>query len=93
MVVALPRWTPAGAGDELVISGGGTRNPALVEQLGTRVQPRPVALFDRLFFDGEAKEALVFAFLGYLTLNAKPGNLPGATGARGPRVLGHVTPA
>ncbi len=90
---AVERWTPAGAGDELVISGGGARNPALVEQLATRVQPRPVAPFDRLFFDGEAKEALVFAFLGYLTLNAKPGNLPGATGARGPRVLGHVTPA
>ncbi len=90
---AVERWTPAGAGDELVISGGGARNPALVEQLATRVQPRPVTPFDRLFFDGEAKEALVFAFLGYLTLNSKPGNLPGATGARGPRVLGHVTPA
>ena len=90
---AIERWTPADAGDELVISGGGARNPALVEQLATRVQPRPIAPFDRLFFDGEAKEALVFAFLGYLTLRGEPGNLPGATGARGPRVLGHVTPA
>ena len=39
------------------------------------------------------KEALAFAFLGYLTLRGEAGNLPGATGARGPRVLGHVTPA
>jgi len=49
--------------------------------------------FDQLFFDGEAKEALVFAFLGFLTLAGKPGNLAAATGARGPRILGHITPA
>ncbi|MGE5760819.1 MAG: anhydro-N-acetylmuramic acid kinase [Gemmatimonadota bacterium] len=90
---ALERWTPAGASDELVVSGGGARNPALVEQLAARVRPRPVRSFDELFFDGEAKEAVAFAFLGLLTLLGKPGNLPAATGARGPRVLGHVTPA
>ena len=90
---ALERWTPAQASDELVISGGGARNPALVEQLAARVQPRPVRAFDELFFDGEAKEAVAFAFLGLLTLLGKAGNLPAATGARGPRVLGHVTPA
>ena len=55
--------------------------------------PRPVVPFEDLFFDGEAKEALVFAFLGFLTLLGAPGNLPAATGARGPRVLGHITPA
>lgn len=89
---ALERWTPAAATDELVISGGGARNPALVEQLAARVRPRPVLPFHQLFFDGEAKEAVAFAFLGLLTLLGKPGNLPAATGARGPRVLGHVTP-
>lgn len=86
-------WTPAIAGEELVISGGGARNPALVEQLAARVHPRPVEMFDGLFFDGEAKEALVFAFLGHMTVSGRPGNLPAATGARGPRVLGHITPA
>jgi anhydro-N-acetylmuramic acid kinase len=90
---AIARWTPAGAGEELVISGGGARNPALVEQLAARVHPRPIVLFDGLFFNGEAKEAVVFAFLGHLTLSGRPGNLPAATGARGPRVLGHITPA
>jgi len=91
---ALERWTPDGGGDaELVISGGGARNPVIVEMLAARVRPRPVLPFDRLFFDGEAKEALAFAFLGFLTLAGKPGNLPAATGARGARVLGHVTPA
>ena len=89
----IERWTPARPDDELVISGGGARNPWLVELLAARVQPRTVVPFDRLFFDGEAKEALVFAFLGYLTILGRPGNLPAATGARGPRVLGHITPA
>ena len=89
----IERWLPAGREDELVISGGGARNPVLVAQLAARVRPRPVLPFDQLFFDGEAKEALVFAFLGHLTLAGQAGNLPAATGARGPRVLGHVTPA
>src|SRR6266581_2381754 len=89
----IERWTPARPSDELVISGGGARNPRLVELLTTRVAPRPVVPFEGLFFDGEAKEALVFAFLGFLTLLGTPGNLPAATGARGPRVLGHITPA
>ena len=74
-------------------AGGGARNPRLVELLTARVAPRPVVPFDRLFFDGEAKEALVFAFLAFLTVRGEPGNLPAATGARGPRVLGHITPA
>src|SRR5207249_4018876 len=84
----IERWTPARAPDELVISGGGARNPRLVELLAARVAPRPVVRFESLFFDGEAKEALVFAFLGFLTVLGEPGNLPAATGARGPRAAG-----
>ena len=90
---ALERWTPAPPDAELVISGGGARNPALVEMLVARVRPRPVVSFDQRFFDGDAKEAVAFAFLGWLTVNARAGNLPAATGARGPRILGHITPA
>ncbi len=87
------RLVDAGPQDELVISGGGARNPLLVELLAARVAPRPLVPFEQLFFDGEAKEALVFAFLGFLTILGKAGNLPAATGARGPRVLGCITPA
>lgn len=91
---AIEKWGKGEEGRtaELVISGGGARNPALVERLAAKVQPRPVVLFDQVFFDGEAKEAVAFAFLGYQTMSGKPGNLPAATGARGPRVLGHITP-
>src|SRR5204863_2408703 len=83
----------AGHADEIVVSGGGAKNPAIIERLVTRVQPRAVVLFDQLFFDGEAKEAVAFAFLGHQTVLGKAGNLPAATGARGARILGHITPA
>jgi anhydro-N-acetylmuramic acid kinase len=92
---AIARWG-AGKDDgsaEVVISGGGAKNPALVERLAAKIQPRPVVLFDQVFFNGEAKEAVAFAFLGYQTVMGRAGNLPAATGARGPRILGHITPA
>src|SRR5207247_10827262 len=51
---AVGRWG-LGAGDsgaEIVISGGGAKNPALVERLAAKVQPRPLVLCDPLFVDG-----------------------------------------
>jgi anhydro-N-acetylmuramic acid kinase len=78
---------------DVVRSGGGARNPALVAAL-ERAWPGALhRSFDDLFFDGDAKEAVAFAFLGYLTWTGRPGNEPGATGAAGPRVLGSITPA
>ena len=52
-----------------------------------------VCIFDQLYFDGEAKEAVAFALLGYLHLSGRAGNVPSATGARGPRPLGSLTPS
>ena len=87
---AVHRWAP-GAG-EIVVSGGGVHHPGLMASLAALVAPVPVRRFDELFFDGDAKEAVAFALLGYLTLHGQPGNLPAATGARGARVLGSITP-
>ena len=78
---------------ELVVSGGGAENPALVEAIGSALPDVVVRRFTDLFFDGEAKEAVAFALLGYLHLSGEPGNLPSVTGARGPRILGQLTPA
>jgi len=78
---------------DVVISGGGARNPALVGALTAALAPLPVRMFDTVFFDGDAKEAVAFAFLGRLFLERRAGNVHGATGARGPRVLGKLTPA
>jgi anhydro-N-acetylmuramic acid kinase len=87
---------------EVVLSGGGAKNPTLVEMIRTALSahassrnmraPR-VALFDDCFFDGEAKEAVAFALLGYLTLRGESGNVPKATGAREPRTLGVMVPS
>ena len=79
--------------EEIFLSGGGARNPALARAITEAVAPKTVRDFDRTFFDGEAKEAVAFALLGYLHLMGRPGNVPTATGARGPRILGKRTPA
>jgi anhydro-N-acetylmuramic acid kinase len=57
------------------------------------VAPIEVRQFSDEFFDGEAKEAVAFALLAYLHLSGRPGNVPRATGARGSRILGKLTPA
>lgn len=78
---------------EVFLSGGGARNPALVRAITEAVAPRLVLDFDQAFFDGDAKEAVAFALLGYLHLTGRAGNVPRATGASGPRILGKRTPA
>lgn len=91
---AVGRWTPAGV--EVVASGGGCHHPGLMSSLARHLADHgghPLRRFDELFFPGDAKEAVAFALLGYLTLHGQPGNLPAATGAGGSRVLGAVTPA
>ena len=76
---------------EVLVSGGGARNPALFDALAAELSV-PLRRFEEIFFDGEAKEAVAFALMGYLHLLGEPGNVPGATGARGPRILGKLTP-
>lgn len=78
---------------EVVLSGGGAKNPALVRAVERAVRPLEVVRFDDLFYDGEAKEAVAFALLGWLHLESREGNVPAATGAAGPRLLGKLTPA
>ncbi|MFL5561330.1 MAG: anhydro-N-acetylmuramic acid kinase [Gemmatimonadaceae bacterium] len=89
---AYRRFIPEPVADVL-LSGGGARNPALVEAIRAELPDRSVRAFSDVFFDGEAKEAVAFAFLGWLHLRGRAGNVPAATGARGPRILGKRTPA
>ena len=95
VAAAVGRWVPPGA--EVVASGGGCHHPGLMNglarHLGALPGAPPLRRFDELFFPGDAKEAVAFALLGYLTLHGQPGNVPAATGAGGARVLGTITPA
>jgi anhydro-N-acetylmuramic acid kinase len=92
---AVGRWVPGDA--EVVASGGGCHHPGLMAALRRHLDAlpgrHPLRAFEELFFPGDAKEAVAFALLGYLTLHGQPGNVPAATGAAGSRVLGTVTPA
>ena len=92
IAMAYDAFIPEPVGD-VVLSGGGARHPGLVRRLTALLAPRKVVHFDALFFDGDAKEAVAFALLGWLHLRGLAGNVPAATGARGPRVLGSYTPA
>lgn len=83
---------------EVILSGGGAKNATLVDAIRIALnaaswwradRPLTVTQFDDVYFDSEAKEAVAFAFLGYLHLAGRCGNIPSATGARGARILGH----
>jgi anhydro-N-acetylmuramic acid kinase len=77
---------------EVLLSGGGAKNHALADMIDRATHPLAVHRFADHYFDGEAKEAVAFALLAYLHIESEPGNIPRATGARGPRVLGKLTP-
>ena len=85
---------------EVIVSGGGARNPALMAMLGqaleeVRARNEPavrVMAVDVLGLPAEAKEATAFAILAYETWHGRPDNLPTATGARHRVILGSITP-
>ena len=82
-----------GSGADLIVSGGGARNRTLMAMLAKRLpQPRcTVRTSDDFGLPSAAKEAAAFALLAWYTWHHKPGNVPAATGARRPVVLGQVT--
>ncbi|AWT51186.1 anhydro-N-acetylmuramic acid kinase [Mycolicibacterium smegmatis] len=77
---------------ELFASGGGTRNPVLMRMIGEELPSVPVSPTDQLGLPSDAKEALAFAILGFLSVHGLPGTLPSGTGARRAAVLGSITP-
>jgi anhydro-N-acetylmuramic acid kinase len=80
-----------GAGT-VVASGGGVENPVLMRALTTHLAGTRLVTSDELGLPSGAKEAYLTALLGWLTWHGIPANVPGATGARGPRLLGSITP-
>jgi anhydro-N-acetylmuramic acid kinase len=78
---------------EFVVAGGGAKNAALMGMLRAGLEPLgvKVRLMEELGVPAQAKEAVAFALLGWLTWHGLPGNVPAATGARRAVVLGKVT--
>jgi len=76
--------------DELIVTGGGARNPLMIAQLAAAIPGIEIVSADRFSVPIEAKEAFVFAVLAYETYHRRANNLPSATGARRPVVLGKI---
>jgi anhydro-N-acetylmuramic acid kinase len=88
-----PRLADSGlARLQVILGGGGAKNPTLRRMLLERIRPAVVLTQENLGNSNAAKEAMAFAILAYETLNHKPSNVPAATGARHRAVLGKIIP-
>ncbi|MDR3741315.1 MAG: anhydro-N-acetylmuramic acid kinase [Terracidiphilus sp.] len=78
---------------DYIVSGGGARNATLMAMLAVRLAPLgcELAASEQFGMPAEAKEAAAFALLAWQTWHQLPGNVPSATGARRPVILGQVT--
>jgi anhydro-N-acetylmuramic acid kinase len=83
-----PRWPIA----EVVVCGGGARNPVLRGLLQDGIQPRRLTTPEDYGYPNDALEALLFAMLAHATLAGYPSNIPRSTGARHPTILGKIVP-
>jgi anhydro-N-acetylmuramic acid kinase len=81
-----PKWRV----NEVILSGGGARNSALLERLGKRLDRMEFSTSDKYGIPAEAKEALAFAILANELLSGNYTNLPSVTGARRPMPLGKI---
>ncbi len=82
-----------GCGVDYIVSGGGARNATLMAMLAARLEPMgcELAASEEFGLPAEAKEAAAFALLAWQTWHHLPGNVPRATGAMRPAILGQVT--
>jgi anhydro-N-acetylmuramic acid kinase len=80
------------AGLEVILGGGGAKNPTLRSMLIEEPPSIRVLTHEDFGIDNQAKEALAFAILAHETMRGRAANIPSATGARLPVVLGKIVP-
>ncbi len=78
---------------ELIVSGGGAKNPTLLAMLKSQLTPLEIGLHfsDEFGVPSEAKEAVAFAVLAHQTWHHRSSNIPSATGAKRPAILGKIS--
>jgi anhydro-N-acetylmuramic acid kinase len=76
---------------QLIVSGGGAHNPLILAQLAAALPQIEIVRSPQLGVPEHAKEAFAFAILAYETLHQRPSNVPSATGARRPAILGKIS--
>ena len=77
--------------DELIVSGGGVHNRTMMGYLQAFLPEVKLRTSTEFGIDSDAKEAIAFAILAHETWHRRPSNLPSATGARHPVILGKVS--
>jgi anhydro-N-acetylmuramic acid kinase len=82
-----------GSYQELVVSGGGAKNPTLLSMMSTELAKLGIQLrlSDAFGLPTEAKEAVAFALLAFQSWHRQPSNIPSATGASRPAILGKIS--
>lgn len=93
IAAAIERFVLPGKYRQLVVSGGGTKNETLMKMLKAEISGMGLRLryTDDYGIPSQAKEAVAFALLAYQTWHRQPGNVPSATGAKKPVVLGKIS--
>jgi anhydro-N-acetylmuramic acid kinase len=78
---------------QMIVSGGGVKNPTLMAMLRDEIAPLGIELHfsDEFGLPAEAKEAVAFALLAHETWHRRPSNVPSATGAKRPAILGKIS--
>jgi anhydro-N-acetylmuramic acid kinase len=84
---------PRSSFGEFVVSGGGAKNLALMKMLESGLSPHglKVRSTDEFGLPAQAKEAVAFALLAHETWHRRPSNVPAATGAKRPAILGKIS--
>jgi anhydro-N-acetylmuramic acid kinase len=103
LVATVTRWTSYSVYDqykrfiarrmkaeEVIVSGGGAHNRAIMGALGQNFKPAPVKKIEAIGFSSDAKEAICFAVLANETVCEHPSNVPTVTGAKRPVILGKI---
>ncbi len=83
---------PYGPLAEVYLTGGGALNPTLKAQFAQALLGVRVRLLEETGYESQSLEALAFAVLAYATVHGLPSNVPSATGAQLPAVLGKIVP-
>lgn len=77
---------------DLIVSGGGVHNPQIMAHLAGYLPGLSISISSDHGVAADAKEAIAFAILAHATWRRRPSNVPSATGARRPAILGSIAP-
>jgi anhydro-N-acetylmuramic acid kinase len=85
------RFLP-GPPDEVVVGGGGSRNPVLMQLLSELLDPAQIRLHEDFGLPSIGREAVYFALMGHEALHGRPNTVPSCTGATHAVVMGKIVP-